>query len=424
MRVLLIGSGGREHALARALAADPDVTGLHAAPGNPGIARLAEVHAVTPADPAGVTALAARTGAGLVVIGPEAPLVAGVADAVRAAGIDCFGPGRDAAMIEGSKSFAKQVMAAAGIPTAAARTCTTDAEASRALDAFGPPYVVKADGLAAGKGVVVTEDRAAAVAHARACGTVVIEEFLDGPEVSVFALSDGATAVPLLPAQDFKRARDGDEGPNTGGMGAYAPLPWAAPALGSQAMAEVIAPAVAEMRRRGTPYTGLLYAGLCLTAAGIRVVEFNARFGDPETQVVLDRLATPLGGLLHAAAAGGLAGAGPLRWAPGAAVTVVIAAEGYPGAPAQGDPIEGVDDAERDESAYVLQAGTAMSGAGSLVSAGGRVLNVVGTGPALAAARAAAYRAAGKIRMRGGWFRRDIAERAAAAAAAAAPAGP
>ncbi|HTS95107.1 MAG TPA: phosphoribosylamine--glycine ligase [Streptosporangiaceae bacterium] len=424
MRVLLIGSGGREHALARALAADPDVTGLHAAPGNPGIARLAEVHAVTPADPAGVTALAARTGAGLVVIGPEAPLVAGVADAVRAAGIDCFGPGRDAAMIEGSKSFAKQVMAAAGIPTAAARTCTTDAEASRALDAFGPPYVVKADGLAAGKGVVVTEDRAAAVAHARACGTVVIEEFLDGPEVSVFALSDGATAVPLLPAQDFKRARDGDEGPNTGGMGAYAPLPWAAPALGSQAMAEVIAPAVAEMRRRGTPYTGLLYAGLCLTAAGIRVVEFNARFGDPETQVVLDRLATPLGGLLHAAAAGGLAGAGPLRWAPGAAVTVVIAAEGYPGAPAQGDPIEGVDDAERDESAYVLQAGTAMSGAGSLVSAGGRVLNVVGTGPDLAAARAAAYRAAGKIRMRGGWFRRDIAERAAAAAAAAAPAGP
>jgi len=424
MRVLLIGSGGREHALARALAADPDVTGLHAAPGNPGIARLAEVHAVTPADPAGVTALAARTGAGLVVIGPEAPLVAGVADAVRAAGIDCFGPGRDAAMIEGSKSFAKQVMAAAGIPTAAARTCTTDAEASRALDAFGPPYVVKADGLAAGKGVVVTEDRAAAVAHARACGTVVIEEFLDGPEVSVFALSDGATAVPLLPAQDFKRARDGDEGPNTGGMGAYAPLPWAAPALGSQVMAEVIAPAVAEMRRRGTPYTGLLYAGLCLTAAGIRVVEFNARFGDPETQVVLDRLATPLGGLLHAAAAGGLAGAGPLRWAPGAAVTVVIAAEGYPGAPAQGDPIEGVDDAERDESAYVLQAGTAMSGAGSLVSAGGRVLNVVGTGPDLAAARAAAYRAAGKIRMRGGWFRRDIAERAAAAAAAAAPAGP
>ncbi len=421
MRVLLIGSGGREHALARALAADPDVTGLHAAPGNPGIARLAEVHTVTPADPAAVTALAARTGADLVVIGPEAPLVAGVADAVRAAGIGCFGPGRDAAMIEGSKSFAKQVMAAAGIPTAAARTCTTDAEVSRALDAFGPPYVVKADGLAAGKGVVVTGDRAAAVAHARACGTVVIEEFLDGPEVSVFALSDGATAVPLLPAQDFKRAHDGDEGPNTGGMGAYAPLPWAAPALAGQVMAEVIAPAVAEMRRRGTPYTGLLYAGLCLTAAGIRVVEFNARFGDPETQVVLDRLATPLGGLLHAAAAGGLAGAGPLRWAPGAAVTVVLAAEGYPGATAQGDPIEGVEDAERDDSAYVLQAGTAMSAAGSLVSAGGRVLDVVGTGPDLARARAAAYRAAGKITMRGGWFRRDIAERAAAAPA---PAGP
>jgi len=412
MRVLVIGSGGREHALIRALARDSDVTGLHAAPGNPGIAQIAEVHAVTPTDPASVTALAARTGAGLVVIGPEAPLVAGVADAVREAGISCFGPSRPAAAIEGSKSFAKQVMAAAGIPTAAARTCSTDAEVSLALDTFGPPYVVKADGLAAGKGVVVTSDRGEATAHARACGTVVIEEFLDGPEVSVFALADGTRAVPLLPAQDYKRAHDGDAGPNTGGMGAYAPLPWAPPGLAGEVLSAVILPAVAEMRRRGTPYAGLLYAGLCLTAAGIRVVEFNARFGDPETQVVLDRLATPLGGLLNAAATGRLADAPELCWAPGAAVTVVLAAAGYPGTPASGDHIEGISEAERVAGAYVLHAGTASSSDGHLVSSGGRVLNVVGTGQDIAAARSAAYEAAGKIRMRGGWYRRDIAERA------------
>ena len=418
MRVLVIGSGGREHALARALARDGDVTALHVAPGNPGIAKIAEIHPVTPADPASVTALAARTGADLVVIGPEAPLVAGVADAVRAAGISCFGPSRAAAMIEGSKSFAKQVMSAAGIPTAAARTCATAAEVGRALDEFGSPYVVKADGLAAGKGVVVTGERRQAEAHAQGCGTVVIEQFLDGPEVSVFALADGEAVVPLLPAQDFKRAYDGDAGPNTGGMGAYAPLPWAPDGLAEEVLGTVIRPAVAELHRRGTPYTGLLYAGLSLTAAGIRVVEFNARFGDPETQVVLDRLATPLSGLLHAAAAGGLAGAGPLRWTPGAAVTVVLAAEGYPGAPATGDHIDGLEDAQRAAGAYVLQAGTAVSAGGNLVSSGGRVLNVVGTGADLAEARAAAYAAAGKIRMRGGWYRRDIAEQAAAGASA------
>ena len=418
MRVLVIGSGGREHALARALARDGDVTALHVAPGNPGIAKIAEIHPVTPADPASVTALAARTGADLVVIGPEAPLVAGVADAVRAAGISCFGPSRAAAMIEGSKSFAKQVMSAAGIPTAAARTCATAAEVGRALDEFGSPYVVKADGLAAGKGVVVTGERRQAEAHAQGCGTVVIEQFLDGPEVSVFALADGEAVVPLLPAQDFKRAYDGDAGPDTGGMGAYAPLPWAPPGLAEQVLGTVIRPAVAELRRRGTPYAGLLYAGLALTAGGIRVVEFNARFGDPETQVVLDRLATPLGGLLRAAADGGLAGAGPLRWAPGAAVTVVLAAEGYPGTPVTGDDIEGIEDSQRTAGAYVLHAGTAVSAAGNLVSGGGRVLDVVGTGADLAQARAAAYRAIAKIRMRGGWYRRDIAERAAAAASA------
>jgi phosphoribosylamine---glycine ligase len=413
VRVLVIGSGGREHALVRALAADGDVTGLHAAPGNPGIAQLADIHPVAPADPASVTALAARTGAGLVVIGPEAPLVAGLADALREAGFACFGPGREAAMIEGSKSFAKQIMSAAGIPTAAARTCRTGAEAGEALDAFGPPYVVKADGLAAGKGVVVTRDRDEAVAHAAACGTVVIEEFLDGPEVSVFALADGERAVPLLPAQDYKRAHDGDAGPNTGGMGAYAPLPWAPAGLADEVLDRVIVPAVTELRRRGAPYSGLLYAGLSLTAAGIRVVEFNARFGDPETQVVLDRLATPLGGLLHAAAVGDLAAAPRLRWAPGAAVTVVLAAEGYPGDPAKGDHIEGIDGPERDADGYILHAGTSVAADGRIVSSGGRVLDAVGTGPDLAAARLAAYRVAGEIRMRGGWYRRDIAERPA-----------
>ena len=418
MRVLVLGSGGREHALTRALASDRDVTAVHAAPGNPGIGQIAETHDVLAADPGSVTALAAKTGADLVIIGPEAPLVAGVADAVRAAGFTCFGPGQGAAMIEGSKSFAKEIMIAAGIPTAAARTCVSAAEVSDALDAFGPPYVVKADGLAAGKGVVVTRDRREAAAHARDCGKVVIEEFLDGPEVSVFALADGSMAIPLLPAQDYKRAHDGGAGPNTGGMGAYAPLPWAPAGLADEAMGAVIRPALAELRRRGTPYSGLLYAGLCLTAAGIRVVEFNARFGDPETQVVLYRLVTPLSGLLAAAATGGLGGAYQVRWAPGAAVTVVIAAEGYPGTPASGDDIDGLEDADRMPDAYLLHAGTAARGAGRVVSGGGRVLNVVGTGTDLAGARTAAYRAAAKIRMRGGWYRRDIAAHPAAGAPA------
>jgi phosphoribosylamine---glycine ligase len=421
VRVLVIGSGGREHALSRSLASDPGVTALHAAPGNPGMAAIAEVHEVSPADPGSVAALAARIAADLVVIGPEAPLVAGVADAVREAGIACFGPGQQAARVEGSKSFAKELMAAAGIPTAAARTCSNQAQASDALTEFGPPYVVKADGLAAGKGVVVTSDRGEALAHARDCGTVVIEDFLDGPEVSLFALADGVTAIPLLPAQDFKRAGDGDAGPNTGGMGAYAPLPWAPAGLAGDVMATVIQPVIDELSRRGTPYSGLLYAGLSLTPAGMRVVEFNARFGDPETQVVLDRLATPLSGLLHAAATGGLASAEPLRWAPGAAVTVVIAAEGYPVAPVSGDEIGGLDEAGRVGGAYVLHAGTAMSPDGRLVSAGGRVLNVVGHGPDLTAARSAAYTAAAQIRMRGAWYRRDIAGQVAMTASAASP---
>jgi phosphoribosylamine--glycine ligase len=413
VRVLVLGSGGREHALARALAADPAVAAVHAAPGNPGIAVIAAVHPADLADIGAVVGLAHSIAPDLVVIGPEAPLVAGLADALRGAGLSCFGPSRRAAMIEGSKSFAKEVMRAGGIPTARARACTTLVEAEDALAEFGPPYVVKADGLAAGKGVVVTGDLAAAVAHAQAVGKVVVEEFLDGPEVSMFALADGADAVPLLLAQDFKRAYDGDEGPNTGGMGAYAPLPWVPPGLSAELMGTVIEPAIAALRRHGTPYRGLLYAGLALTSQGPRVVEFNARFGDPETQVVLDRLASPLAGTLAAAASGSLAGAPPLDWAPGAAVTVVIAAEGYPAAPVTGDVIEGIDDAERIAGAYMLHAGTSTDRGGRLVSKGGRVLNVVGTGPDLAAARAVADAAAARIRMRGGWFRGDIAAQAA-----------
>jgi phosphoribosylamine---glycine ligase len=423
VRILVVGSGGREHAIVRALANGTD--SLHAAPGNPGIATLAETHPDTVPAPEQIARLARRIGAGLVVIGPEAPLVAGAADAVRESGIACFGPDAAAAMIEGSKSFAKQVMAVAGIPTAASRTCRTAAESDEALAEFGAPYVVKDDALAAGKGVLVTADLNAARQHARACGTVVIEEFLDGPEVSLFAVTDGRTAIPLLPAQDFKRARDGDLGPNTGGMGAYAPLPWAPAGLPERILETVIGPAVEAMRRRGTPYQGLLYAGLCLTAAGPRVVEFNARFGDPETQVVLDRLGTPLAPLLYAAAVGDLARAEPPRWLPGAAVAVVIAADGYPENPVKGEKIT-IFDPERPVAArsrrpaaprggvepahaYVLHAGTATDPAGDLVSAGGRVLNVVGAGRDVAAARAAAYELAAAVQMRGGWYRRDIA---------------
>jgi phosphoribosylamine--glycine ligase len=421
VRILVIGSGGREHAIVRALSLDPAVTELHAAPGNPGIAELARIHAVKPDDPPDVTRLARHVSADLVVIGPEAPLVAGVADALRAEGLTVFGPDAAAARIEGSKAYSKEVMAAAGIPTARALTAANADEADEALNYFGPPYVVKDDALAAGKGVVVTGDLEAARKHAAACERVVIEEYLDGPEVSLFALADGTTAVPLLSAQDFKRARDGDQGPNTGGMGAYAPLPWAPPGLTSEVMDTVIQPAIDELRRRGTPYRGVLYAGLALTSKGVKVVEFNARFGDPETQVVLDRLATPLAGLLHAAATGGLAAGTALTWHPGAAVTVVIAAEGYPGNPVKGDAItftgrsaDGTEIHSSERSgAYLLHAGTAKTVEG-LVSSGGRVLNAVGTGPDVASARAAAYEIADQVRMRGGWYRHDIAERGGA----------
>jgi phosphoribosylamine--glycine ligase len=403
VRVLVVGSGGREHALCRSLQLDPQVSELHCAPGNPGIEEVARLHPVDPVDPVQVAGLARRLRVDLVVVGPEAPLVAGVADAVREAGIACFGPSGQAAMIEGSKAFAKDIMHAAGVPTAQARVCRTAEEAAAALAEFGTPYVVKDDGLAAGKGVVVTDDREVALAHAAACERVVIEEFLDGPEVSLFALCDGSTAVPLQPAQDFKRAYDGDQGPNTGGMGAYTPLPWAPEGLTEQVMREVVHPTIGELSRRGLPYQGVLYVGLALTAKGPKVIEFNARFGDPETQVILDRLTTPLGGLLMACATGEL-GPDP-EFADGAAVTVVIAAEDYPGTPVKGDVIRGL---EPTEHAYVLHAGTARKD-GEIVSAGGRVLSVVAGGPDQDSARRNAYELVSRIEMRGAFHRTDIA---------------
>ncbi|WP_329039358.1 phosphoribosylamine--glycine ligase [Streptomyces sp. NBC_00178] len=414
MKVLVIGGGAREHALCRSLSLDPDVTALYCAPGNAGIAEVAELHPVDALDGDAVARLATELGAGLVVVGPEAPLVAGVADAVRAAGIPCFGPSREAALLEGSKAFAKDVMAGANVPTARSYVCTTPAEIDEALDAFGAPYVVKDDGLAAGKGVVVTEDVEAARAHALACERVVIEEFLDGPEVSLFAITDGTTVLPLQPAQDFKRALDGDEGPNTGGMGAYSPLPWADPKLVDEVMRTVLQPTVDELRRRGTPFSGLLYAGLAITSRGVRVIEFNARFGDPETQVVLARLKTPLAGVLLGAANGTLDAVPALTWHDDAAVTVVIASRNYPETPRTGDPIEGLADvAEKDAPhAFVLHAGTRQDG-DAVVSAGGRVLSVTATGKDLTQARERAYTALGRIRLIGSQHRTDIARKAA-----------
>jgi phosphoribosylamine--glycine ligase len=417
VRVLVVGSGAREHALVRSLRADPDVAEVVAAPGNAGITAEVPTCALEVADPAAVADLAARLQVDLVVVGPEVPLVAGAADAVRAAGIACFGPTAAAARLEGSKAFAKEVMAAAGVPTARAVVAYAPEDVAAALDELGPPYVVKDDGLAAGKGVVVTSDRSAALAHAAGCAQVVVEEFLDGPEVSLFAVTDGVTVLPLVPAQDFKRAYDGDSGPNTGGMGAYSPLPWAPDGLVEEVLATVLQPTVEEMARRGTPFTGLLYAGLALTSRGVRVVEFNARFGDPETQVVLARLRTPLGRVLHAAATGRLGEVGALDWSDDAAVTVVVAAHGYPATPRSGDPVQGLAEAAALEGVTVLHAGTARDDAGRVVSSGGRVLSVVGVGADLAAARERAYAGVARISLAGAHHRGDIAATAAAGAA-------
>ncbi|KQS59217.1 phosphoribosylamine--glycine ligase [Geodermatophilus sp. Leaf369] len=412
MRVLVIGSGAREHALCVALDHDPAVTALACAPGNAGTVALAEAHPVAAADPEAVTALAVAWAADLVVVGPEVPLVAGVADAVRDAGIACFGPSAQAAQIEGSKAFAKHVMEAAGVPTARSWAVGGEAELHTALDevaavnAPGAPYVVKDDGLAAGKGVLVTTDRDAALVHGHAVleggHSVLVEEFLDGPEVSLFAVTDGTTVLPLLPAQDHKRRDDGDGGPNTGGMGAYAPLPWAPAGLVEEVLTTVLQPTVDEMARRGEPFSGLLYAGLALTGRGVRVVEFNARFGDPETQVVLPLLRTPLAGLLLAAATGTLAAHPPLEWAEGAAVTVVVAAHGYPESPRTGDVVTGAD------GEGVLHAGTRVALDGSVHSAGGRVLAVTAVGTDLADARQTAYERVAAVRLDGAHWRTDI----------------
>ncbi|MDM7854627.1 phosphoribosylamine--glycine ligase [Cellulomonas alba] len=417
MKILVVGTGAREHAIVRALSLDPQVSALHAAPGNPGIAALATVHAVDQLDGDAVAALATELGVDLVVVGPEAPLVAGVADPVRAAGIPVFGPSRAAAQLEGSKAFAKDVMAAAGVPTAEPRLVTAPDEVEAALDAFGAPYVVKEDGLAAGKGVVVTTDRAEALEHALAClakdgGRVVVEEYLDGPEVSVFVVSDGVDVVPFVAAQDFKRVGDHGTGPNTGGMGAYTPIP-ASPGLVDEVIDAVARPTIEEMARRGTPFVGVLYCGLALTRRGMRVVEFNARFGDPEIQAVLPLLTTPLAGVLLAAATGRLGELAPLEWSDDAAVNVVVASAGYPEGPRSGDVIGGIDAAEDLPGVHVLHAGTALDGDGRLVTAGGRVLSVVGRGADLAAARAAAYAGVERIAFDGAHHRTDIAEAAA-----------
>ena len=414
MKILLLGSGAREHALARALARDPQTTELIVAPGNPGTSAIATNLNIDPSVPEEVVALATQMKADLVVVGPEAPLVAGVADAVRDAGIPCFGPGAEAARLEGSKAFAKEIMTAAGVPTAEAAVCTTEAELAAALDRFGAPYVVKEDGLAAGKGVVVTDELPVALAHGRACltrgsGRVVVEDYLDGPEASVFCVCDGATVRPLAPAQDFKRLLNGDAGPNTGGMGAYSPLTWAPEDLSERVVREIAQPVVDEMARRGTAFIGLLYCGLALTGDGLRVVEFNVRFGDPETQAVLARLTSSLPELLHSAATGRLAEAPAPTWSDQAAVDVVLAAPGYPGAPTTGGPVTGIEEAEALPGVHVLHAGTGLDDDGGLIASGGRVLSVVAVGDTVDAARELAYEGLSRIHLDGGQYRTDIA---------------
>lgn len=416
MKILVIGQGAREHAVVHSLCKDADVE-VHCAPGNPGIAVEAQVHSINPVDNQEVLTLAQELEPDLVVIGPEAPLVAGVADVLREHGYLVFGPSAAAAALEGSKAFAKEVMMDAGVPTADSRYCTTAEQVNAALDLFGPQYVVKDDGLVAGKGVVVTPDRDVAFNHALSCinrtaqGAVVIEEYLDGPEVSLFGVTDGKTIVPLSPAQDFKRVGDNDSGPNTGGMGAYTPLPWAPSNLVEEAQRTVLEPMIREMNKRGTPFVGLLYAGLALTSRGLRVIEFNARFGDPETQVVLARLKSPLSQLLFCAANGTLDQFPELEWQPQAAITVVLAAAGYPEAPITGAAISGIEAAE-NIGTRVFHAGTKVTD-GQIVVNGGRVLCVTAVGADLTVARKNAYAGVQQIHFDGEHHRSDIALRAA-----------
>lgn len=410
MKILLVGSGGREHALGAGLQADPECTELHVAPGNPGIAEFATCHAIDISDNQAILDLAEKLEIEFVVIGPELPLVNGIADQLRAAGIPVFGPSKAAAQIEGSKNFAKEVMRDAGVPTAHSFTCTTQTEIETALDTFGAPYVVKDDGLAAGKGVVVTNNREEALQHGLSCKRVVIEEFLDGPEVSLFGISDGTTILAMQPAQDFKRALDGDNGPNTGGMGAYSPLPWAPSDIVEDTHRQVLAPMIAELAARGTPFVGLLYAGLALTDHGTRVIEFNARFGDPETQVLIPRLKTPLATLLYKAATRNLKDV-TLQWNDDSAVTVVLAAEGYPSTPKRGGAISGFTSIE---NVRTFHSGTAQTDTG-LVASGGRVLTITGIGEDLTEARNRAYRAISQISLTGSFYRTDIAFNASVA---------
>ncbi len=417
MKILVLGSGAREHAIITALLAEAVAHDIVAAPGNAGIAQSVPVVAIDANDPEAVTSYALDNDIELVIVGPEAPLVAGVADALRARAIPVFGPGKQAAALEGSKTFAKRIMTEANVPTGRADRAATLTEAESILDAFGSPYVVKADGLAAGKGVLVTSSREAAVEHARhwlGYGSVLIEEFLDGPEVSLFFLSDGHTVLPLSPAQDYKRLADGDLGPNTGGMGAYSPLPWLSEEFGSEKsfvdeVIETIAlPTVRQLAAEGTPFIGLLYCGLILTDAGIRVIEFNARFGDPETQVVLPRLISPLSGLLLAASVGTLSEQPAPVFSSDVAVTIVVASENYPKTPVSGRPIGGLEEAEQIAGVRVMHAATQVSDT-RLVSSGGRVLSVVATGTSFAEARARAYEAIGLITLEGSQHRTDIA---------------
>ncbi|MET4583915.1 phosphoribosylamine--glycine ligase [Conyzicola nivalis] len=415
MRILVLGSGAREHAIISSLLREDAGHEITAAPGNAGIAAAVEVVGLDPTNGSIVRDYARDNGIELVVIGPEAPLVSGVADKLRAAGIPVFGPNKAAAALEGSKTFAKRIMDAAGVPTGRAARASTEEQAVAAIDEYGAPYVIKADGLAAGKGVLVTPDRSAAIEHAHYWlqhGDVLVEEFLAGQEVSLFLLSDGESVVPLEPAQDYKRAYDHDDGPNTGGMGAYSPLPWLTEEFVDDVIQAVALPTIRQLAAEQTPFVGLLYCGLILTKSGTRVIEFNARFGDPETQVVLPRLVTPLSGLLYAAATGGLGRLPYPKFSDEVAVTVVLASEGYPEAPITGREITGLDAASAVEGVHITHAATAVLD-GKFIATGGRVLSVVATGADFVEARARAYRALDLIHLEGGHYRTDIAERVA-----------